>query len=64
MEMIQEACMASLYADLLSDFCSMPSGPKTSGTITTSTATSCTVVRERLVVLRGGRDCVACSLDW
>jgi hypothetical protein len=51
MEMIQDAWVAFEYMSFLSGVCKEPSEPCVSGANTTSTETSCTVVRARLVVL-------------
>lgn len=58
---MQDACIAFSYAVFLSDLCSVPSGPKTSGATTTSTDTSRTIVRARFVLLKGGNDSVDLS---
>ena len=55
-ETMHDACTASLYDPFLSHFCRVSSEPRASGTTTTSTDTSCTVVRARFVLLKGGRD--------
>lgn len=53
-EMIQEAWKARFCECFLSFLVTTPRGPRDSGEMTTSIETSCTVVRAKFVVLKGG----------
>lgn len=61
-EIIQDAWIAFAYELFLSGACNDPLRPWTSGAMTTSTVTSCTVVPARFVLLRGATFRCACEL--